>query len=86
MTTVSSAVLGGALAAPEAFARITGGEGLYGPTTDKVVTQFGFAIIICVPALLVILSLLQRRSENRHHAQLDAEHARADLAEWHGGW
>jgi hypothetical protein len=86
LTTVATTAFGLALAAPEAFGRITGGEGFYGPTTDKVVTEFGFAIIFGIPALLVILSIIQRRSENREHEHLEAQHARADLAEWHGGW
>jgi len=86
LTTVATTTTGLALAAPEAFGRITGGEGWYGPTTDKVVTEFGFAIIFGVPALLVILSIIQRRAENREHEHLEAQHARADLAEWHGGW
>jgi hypothetical protein len=86
LTTVATTTTGLALAAPEAFGRITGGEGWYGPTTDKVVTEFGFAIIFGVPALLVILSIIQRRAENREHEHLEAQHARSDLAEWHGGW
>lgn len=75
-----------ATAAPAASARVTGGEGWYGPTTDLTVTYFGFGIIFLFPLLLVILSIIQRRKENREHEALEAMHSRPDLAEWQGGW
>ncbi|CAB4861161.1 MAG: hypothetical protein F2799_00915 [Actinobacteria bacterium] len=80
------AFVSGALIAPTAFARISGGEGTYGATNDKVVTNFGFAIILLLPLLLAVLSVLQRRSEDREHEHLEAQSHRADLAEWQGGW
>ncbi|MCX6388910.1 MAG: hypothetical protein NTX07_09350 [Solirubrobacterales bacterium] len=83
---VTWALVTGALIAPAALARINGGEGLYGPTTDKVVTNFGFGIIFLFPLLLVILSILQHRKEDREHEHLAAQSHRADLAEWQGGW
>lgn len=80
------AFVSGALLAPTAFARISGGEGTYGATNDKVVTNFGFAIIIFLPLLLIILSVLQHRAEDREYEHLQAQSRRADLAEWQGGW
>jgi hypothetical protein len=54
-----------ALAAP-AFAG-KGGEGLYGKTNDKVITNFGFGLMILFTLLVVVLSaiqgLLARRKE-----------------------
>ena len=76
-----------AVGAPSALAgQITGGEGLWGETNDKVVTNFGFAIIILFPTLLVILSIHQHRAEDREHEHLEAKRNRADLDEWQGGW
>jgi hypothetical protein len=84
--TILSTAVGLALAAPAALARITGGEGLYGPADDKVVTNDGFAIIILIPLLLVILSIFQARAHKREVAAHEAVSNRADLAEWQGGW
>jgi hypothetical protein len=36
-----------------------GGEGTYGKTDDKVVTNAGFALIIFFPLLVLTLSLIQ---------------------------
>ena len=85
-TATASILVSAALFAPAAFANITGGEGTYGPADDKVVTKWGFGIIYLFPLLLVILSILQRRKENREHEHLEAQANRADLAEWNGGW
>ena len=46
-----------ALAAP-AFAG-KGGEGLYGKTNDKVITNFGFGLMIGFTLLVIVLSTLQ---------------------------
>jgi hypothetical protein len=46
-----------------------GGEGLYGKTNDKVITNFGFGLMILFVALVVGLSvgqyLLERRKTRR---------------------
>jgi hypothetical protein len=52
------------LAAP-AFARPDGGEGLYGKTDDKVITNFGFGLIIGFALLVTTLSVLQYLLERR---------------------
>jgi len=75
-----------AVLAPIAGARVNGGEGTYGPTTDLAVTYFGFGIIIMFPLLTIVLSILQRRKENREEAAHEAMEGRKDLAEWQGGW
>jgi hypothetical protein len=63
-----------------------GGEGLYGETSDKVVTNAGFIIIAAFPALIMVLSIimwmLDRRKDNRKKAA-KARRARADMR---GGW
>jgi hypothetical protein len=57
MTVSLTAALWLALAAT-AIAR-DGGEGTYGKTDDKVVTNVGFALIVFFPLLVLTLSLIQ---------------------------
>jgi hypothetical protein len=52
-----SAVLSLALAAPAIAGE--GGEGLYGKTDDKVITNFGFGLIIFFVVVVTVLSLAQ---------------------------
>jgi hypothetical protein len=77
-----------ALSAPVALAAEghDGGEGLYGETSDKVVTNAGFIIIAFFPLLVFFLSLLQWRLDKRKYARKAAAKRRASSAEWHGGW
>ena len=90
-----------ALTAPVAMAAEghDGGEGLYGETSDKVVTDAGFIIIAAFPLLVFLLSLLQwsldKRKANRpeHLAYLKrkdarkrAAKARSARADMRGGW
>ena len=46
-----------ALAAPALADK--GGEGLYGKTNDKVITNFGFGLMILFTLLVVLLSAAQ---------------------------
>jgi hypothetical protein len=62
------------------------GEGLYGETDDKVVTNAGFIVIAFFPLLVLFLSLLQGRLDKRKAARKQAAKARAQRPEWHGGW
>jgi len=73
--------------APVALAaRDTGGQGWYGETDDKVITNAMFITIAFFPTVIVILSLLQSRLEKRRHARMSAQKARAANADWRGGW
>ena len=63
-----------------------GGEGWYGETTDTVITNAMFMVIIFFPTIILILSLIQWRLEKRKHARMDAAKARAQNADWRGGW
>lgn len=72
--------------APAAFARDTGGEGWYGETTDKVITNSMFIVIAFFPTVIVVLSLIQWRLDKRRHARMDAQKRRAASADWRGGW
>jgi hypothetical protein len=72
--------------APDALARQTGGEGFYGETTDKVITNAMFLTIIFFPTIIIIFSLIQWRLDKRKHARMDAAKRRAANVDWRGGW
>lgn len=79
-----------ALTAPVVWAQAPhgndGGEGWWGETNDKVVTNFGFALLAFYPLFIFMMSMIQWRSEKRkerHKAAAKAQAARADLR---GGW
>lgn len=55
------------LAAPALAA--DGGEGLYGKTDDKVITNFGFALILFFTLLVCLLSLAQHLLERRKRSK-----------------
>ncbi|MEA2132944.1 MAG: hypothetical protein QOC68_853 [Solirubrobacteraceae bacterium] len=74
-----------ALSAPVALAS-DGGEGWYGETDDKVVTNAGFIIIAAFPLLVFLLSLLQRTLDKRKDARKRAAKARRARADMRGGW
>jgi len=75
-----------ALLAPVALAVEDHGEGLYGETDDKVVTNAGFIVILFFPLLILLLSLLQWRLDKRKEARKRAEKVRSARSEWRGGW
>ncbi len=76
-----------ALCAPVALAGgQDGGEGLYGETSDKVVTNAGFLLIAAFPLFVFAMSMLQWRLEKRKDARKAAEKARHARADQRGGW
>ena len=77
-----------ALSAPFAFAAEghDGGEGTYGETSDKVVTNAGFLIIAAFPLLIFVLSMLQGHLDKRKDARKKAAKARRARADLRGGW
>jgi hypothetical protein len=82
--TLSLAGLTLALWAPAALAgKPDNGEGLWGETNDKVVTDAGFLLIGAFPLLILLLSLLQWRLDKRKEARKAAARSRVD---WDGGW
>jgi hypothetical protein len=56
-----------ALAAPALANK--GGEGTYGKYDDKVVTNFGFGLMIFFTALVIVLSLAQAALERRKRSK-----------------
>jgi hypothetical protein len=73
------------VAAPAALAA-NAGEGWYGESNDKAVTNVMFLTIAFFPVLITVLSLIQWRLEKRKHARMVAQKRRAANADWRGGW
>ena len=72
--------------APAALARADGGQGWFGETSDKQITNVMFLTIAFFPVLILTLSLIQWRLDKRKHARMDAAKARSASADWRGGW
>ena len=77
-----------ALLAPVAVASEghDGGEGWWGETNDKVITNAGFIIIAAIPVFVLIMSLIQWRLEKRKDRRLAAAKARKARTDLRGGW
>ena len=60
-----------------------GGEGLYGETNDKAVTNAGFILIAFFPIFIFVMSIIQWQLEKRKYRRLAAKKAAADSP---GGW
>jgi hypothetical protein len=71
--------------APVALAH-DGGEGWYGETNDKVVTNAGFALIAFFPLFVLFASLLQWKLDQRKEARKRAAKERVARADVRGGW
>ncbi len=63
-----------------------GGEGLYGETNDRVVTNAGFILIIFFPLFILFMSMLQWQLEKRKYRRKAAAKAAADASGASGGW
>lgn len=73
------------LSAPAALAHDQG-QGWYGETNDKVVTNAGFILIIFFPTFILLASLLQWKLDKRKDARKKAAKARAASRRWQSGW
>jgi hypothetical protein len=74
-----------AVAAPAALAH-DGGEGWWGETNDKVITNAGFILIAFFPLFVFVMSMIQWRLDKRKDARKRAAKARASRADVRGGW
>ena len=74
-----------AISAPAALAH-DGGEGWWGETNDKVITNAGFILIAFFPTFILVMSLLQWKLEKRKDARKQPAKARAARADVRGGW
>lgn len=72
--------------APSALALTHSGQGIWGASSDKVVTYAMFILIGLFPLIIIVFSLIQGYLEHRKHARVDAAKRRANSAEWKGGW
>jgi hypothetical protein len=76
-----------ALTAPAALAAPhDGGEGLWGETNDKVITNAGFFLIAFFPLFILVMSLIQGGLEKRKDRRKAADKARRARADQRGGW
>ena len=71
---------------PSALAVTHGGEGLFGSTDDKQITNAMFIVIGFFVVIIVVFSLIQGRLEHRKHARIDAAKRRQTDEAWKGGW
>jgi hypothetical protein len=63
------------------------GRGFYGATNDKVVTNFGFGLILFFPLFIFCMSMLQKRLEKRKEARQAAHKSQhGGDTRWRGGW
>jgi hypothetical protein len=77
-----------ALTAPVALASEghDGGEGLWGETNDKVITNAGFILIAFFPLFIFTMSIIQSTLDKRKDRRKAAEKARKARADQRGGW
>lgn len=83
--TAIAAIAALALLATPALAH-DGGQGFYGETNDKVVTNAGFMLIIFFPLLILLVSIAQGRLDKRKEARKAAQKAQESTGEPRGGW
>ena len=77
-----------AFSAPAALAASghDGGEGLWGETDDKVITNAGFFLIGFFPLFIFAMSMIMWLLEQRKDRRKAAEKARKARADQRGGW
>ena len=76
-----------ALSAPVALAASNdGGEGLWGETDDKVITNAGFFLIGFFPLFVFAMSMIMWFLDRRKDRRKAAEKARRARADMRGGW
>ena len=63
-----------------------GGEGWYGETNDKVVTNAGFILIVFFPLFVLCMSLLQWRLDKRKERRKAISKRLAAERRWRRGW
>jgi preprotein translocase subunit SecG len=72
--------------APAALAH-DGGEGWWGETNDKVVTNAGFILIVFFPLFVLFMTLLQSALDRRKERRKKIQKSLAREQEsWRGGW
>jgi hypothetical protein len=82
---LSLALLAALVVAPAALAH-DGGQGTYGETNDKVVTNAGFILIAFFPLFVLVMSLGQMALDKRKDRRKAAQKALAREDRLRGGW
>jgi hypothetical protein len=86
LTALPSALVLLLVLAPSALAH-DGGEGWWGETNDKVVTNAGFILIVFFPLFVLLMSLLQGALDRRKERRKKIQKSLAREQEyWRGGW
>ena len=85
LTALPSALVLLLVLAPAALAH-DGGEGWWGETNDKVITNAGFILIAFFPLFAFVATMIQSRLDRRKDARKAAEKARMARADARGGW
>jgi hypothetical protein len=86
LTLLALALVSALVLAPVAVGH-DGGEGTYGLTNDKVVTNAGFILIAFFPLFIFVMSMLQMALDRRKDRRKAAHKALADEERvWRGGW
>ncbi|MGX6449445.1 hypothetical protein ACVU7I_15480 [Patulibacter sp. S7RM1-6] len=83
---VATAVATLSVTAATASAKIDSGQGLVGENNDLMVTLFGFAVLIGIPAFALLASMIQNRLDKRRYRRLDAARARQATQSKRHGW
>jgi hypothetical protein len=63
-----------------------GGEGTYGETNDKVITNAGFILMVFFVGFVFVMSMIQISLDKRKDRRKAAEKARRARADQRGGW
>jgi hypothetical protein len=86
LTALPSALVLLLVLAPAALAH-DGGQGWWGETNDKVVTNAGFILIVFFPLFVLLMSLLQGALDRRKERRKKIQKSLAREQEyWRGGW
>jgi hypothetical protein len=85
LSTLTVALAAALVLAPAALAH-DGGEGLWGETNDKVVTNAGFILIAFFPLFIFLMSMLQMSLDRRKDRRKKALKALAREERVRGGW
>jgi hypothetical protein len=85
LSTLTVALAAALVLAPAALAH-DGGEGLWGETNDKIVTNAGFILIAFFPLFIFVMSMLQMSLDRRKDRRKKALKALAREERVRGGW
>jgi preprotein translocase subunit SecG len=86
IATIVPAVLLASLVLAPAAGAFNDGRGFYGATTDKVIVDTGFILIIFFPVFVFLMSMIQGHLDKRKEARKAAAKALLSNGHMRGGW